>query len=299
MELENIKIRKLLRSESTEKIGKIIRLALLVISISLLVWIILGMIQNYLSTKSIISTLDTEIKSKINKSNNIKIEQDILRSQDYKLIAEKNIFGELGIIEEENTDDQETVSDLPLELVGTYNDGSFQYAIIREKEKRKEDVFNLGETIFDTATLESVEPLQVTIKRGGELEILKLDDSSLSGESSGSEYSDIENVENIDVKESELDKALENLPLLLTQARAVPYFKDGKSIGLRLFAIKRNSLFEKIGLKNGDILKSINKNSLADITQAIKLFERLKQEKKIELLMERSRKERVIKYRIK
>ena len=40
--------------------------------------------------------------------------------------------------------------------------------------------------------------------------------------------------------------------MLLTQARAVPYFKQGKSVGLRLFAIKAGSLFEKIGLKNGD-----------------------------------------------
>jgi general secretion pathway protein C len=101
------------------------------------------------------------------------------------------------------------------------------------------------------------------------------------------------------VEEAELDKGLENLPLLLTQARAVPYFKEGRSIGLRLFAIKNGSLYEKIGLKNGDILKSINGNSLGDISQALKLFEQLKQERSINLVLEREKQDREFKYTIR
>ena len=87
--------------------------------------------------------------------------------------------------------------------------------------------------------------------------------------------------------------------MLLTQARAVPYFKDGQSVGLRLFAIKTGSLFSEIGLKNGDILKDINGSSLADITQAIKLFEQLKQERSINLKLERGKQEVVYNYEIK
>ena len=41
---------------------------------------------------------------------------------------------------------------------------------------------------------------------------------------------------------------------LFTQIRAVPHFEGGQSIGFRLFAIRRGSLFDKIGLKNGDII---------------------------------------------
>jgi general secretion pathway protein C len=101
------------------------------------------------------------------------------------------------------------------------------------------------------------------------------------------------------VEEAELDKGLENLPLLLTQARAVPYFKDGRSIGLRLFAIKTGSLYEKVGLKNGDILKTINGNNLGDISQALKLFEQLKQERSISLVLEREKQDREFKYTIR
>ena len=39
-----------------------------------------------------------------------------------------------------------------------------------------------------------------------------------------------------------------------SRIRAVPHFEGGQSTGFRLFAIRQGSLFDKIGLKNGDIL---------------------------------------------
>ena len=44
---------------------------------------------------------------------------------------------------------------------------------------------------------------------------------------------------------SEVDSALENMSQLFTQIRAVPHFEGGQSIGFRLFAIRRGSLFDK------------------------------------------------------
>ena len=38
------------------------------------------------------------------------------------------------------------------------------------------------------------------------------------------------------------------------EARGVPYFRDGKQVGLRLFAIKQNGIVEASGLKNGDVI---------------------------------------------
>ena len=58
-------------------------------------------------------------------------------------------------------------------------------------------------------------------------------------------------------------------------------------------------MYEKIGLKNGDILKTINGNSLGDISQAMKLFERLKEERSITLTLERSKQQKVYRYQIR
>src|SRR5207237_8441219 len=62
------------------------------------------------------------------------------------------------------------------------------------------------------------------------------------------------------VDRSEVDSALENMNQLFTQIRAVPHFDGGKSTGFRLFAIRQNSIFDQLGLKNGDIIQRINGN---------------------------------------
>lgn len=88
------------------------------------------------------------------------------------------------------------------------------------------------------------------------------------------------------IPRAEVDKALENLSLLYTEIRAVPYFKDGKADGFKLISVKKSSLFEKLGLKRGDILKSINGNVL-DIQSGLKLFNELKNETSFILEVER------------
>jgi general secretion pathway protein C len=150
--------------------------------------------------------------------------------------------------------------------------------------------------VFGEAKVVGIFADRVELNRNGQIEILTLDDApDFSGASSGSDVASTE----ISVDGAELDVALQNLPLLLTQARAVPYFKDGKAVGLRMFSIKAGSLYEKVGLQNGDILKTINGNSLSDMSQAMRLFEMLKQEKSLSVSLERNREEKEFKYQIK
>jgi type II secretion system protein C len=220
-------------------------------------------------------------------------------AQDVNLIAQKNLFGTLGKVAVEAAQPTPPPqTPLSLTLIGTFlTKGQEPYAIIEDKKKQTQDVFSLEQSIFGQATLKQIREDHVEIERDGKREILKLDDLG-SAAPSGAGVSSLGSDEFV-VEEAELDKGLENLPLLLTQARAVPYFKEGRSIGLRLFAIKNGSLYEKIGLKNGDILKSINGNSLGDISQALKLFEQLKQERSINLVLEREKQDREFKYTIR
>ena len=117
----------------------------------------------------------------------------------------------------------------------------------------------------------------------------------LSGDALATENLEAETEEAADVQQdgnrfqiprSEVEKALENLSLLYTEIRAVPYFKDGKANGFKLISVKQSSLFEKLGLKRGDILKSINGNVL-DIQSGLKLFTELKNETSFILEVER------------
>lgn len=56
----------------------------------------------------------------------------------------------------------------------------------------------------------------------------------------------------------DLDNILNNLSMLLTQARIEPAFEDGKPVGFRFVSIQPNSAISKIGFEVGDVLAKIN-----------------------------------------
>jgi general secretion pathway protein C len=228
------------------------------------------------------------------------------KKRDFDGLARSNLFGTLAAqTTSKPMEPPKPVIKNPLTLIGTFIvDGETATAIIEEPKKKLQEVFAVGDMVFDEAKLIDIKSDKVVIERqGGAKEELVLDEGASSSASTASgEFKDgiaIVSDNEVWVQEAELDKALENLPLLLTQARAVPYFKDGKSIGLRLFAVKQGSIFERLGLKNGDVLKSINGSPMGDLSQAIKLFETLKQERNINVQLERDRNEKEVRFQIR
>ncbi len=83
-------------------------------------------------------------------------------------------------------------------------------------------------------------------------------------------------VNSYEIDASDLDGALGNLAEISTQARMVAAFEDGKSIGFRVLSMKPGSVFEKIGLQNGDIITSINGYPLNSPDKVLELYQKVK-----------------------
>lgn len=290
-------LHRLMRRQNIVLITKGVRLLSFLISTIALIWFLAVAVQDTLSRKNLEGELKGRVSTILNASTqNAQPTPEVER--DWRTIANTKVFGTLGVTAAAPVASAPPPSPLSLTLIGTFvTEGQEPYAIIEDKKKQNQDMFLIGDSVFEQATLKKIYQDRVEIERLGKLEVLKLDEFGGPDAAPGAGIAN--QGDDYVVDEAELDKGLENLPLLLTQARAVPYFKDGRSIGLRLFAIKTGSLYEKIGLKNGDILKSINGNSLADITQALKLFEQLKQERSISLVLEREKQDREFKYTIR
>jgi general secretion pathway protein C len=297
------RIEKLLREDSLERIrvrGKRALLALCFCLLALLSWVLMRGWMS-LSTESV--KLGNDIEQQLTAS---KVQKSLVDkpTTSYDSIKKDLLFGKVesaapaaANVAAAPTPKASTVA---LTLIGVYvsDDPTDSYAIIENNKDKEQEVFERGQSIFEAAKLLKIFTDRVEIDRAGTIEVLALEEGATGGVSSSSDSSG-ESEELIKVDETELTEQLENLPLLLTQARAVPYFKDGKAVGLRLFAIKRDSLYEKVGLKNGDILVDINGESLADITQAAKIFEKLKTDRELSLKLERSRQNKVLKYEIR
>ncbi|MCS6901649.1 MAG: type II secretion system protein GspC, partial [Myxococcales bacterium] len=78
------------------------------------------------------------------------------------------------------------------------------------------------------------------------------------------------------VDRSAIDKILENQQLLMRSARIVPETENGKTVGIRLFGVRPDSLLGLIGIENGDRLERINGFDVASPEKALEAYARLR-----------------------
>lgn len=93
---------------------------------------------------------------------------------------------------------------------------------------------------------------------------------------------------NYEVPRGEVDKALANLNDLAMQARIVPAFKDGQAEGFKLFSIRPDSLYSKIGIVNGDVIKRINGFEMNSPEKALEVYTKLKDANRIDIEVDRN-----------
>ena len=100
------------------------------------------------------------------------------------------------------------------------------------------------------------------------------------------------------VSRTEVDKTLADLNNVLTQARAVPNFENGVPNGYKLFQIVPGSIYEKLGLQNGDTITGLNGQPVNDPGKAFEMLSELKTAGHMELQVKRDGKSQGFAYDI-
>lgn len=90
------------------------------------------------------------------------------------------------------------------------------------------------------------------------------------------------------IQRQDVENTLANLNQVALQARLVPSFIDGVARGFKLFAIRPDSIYARLGLKNGDILQRVNGFTLDSPTQALEAYNHLRSSSRIELEVNRN-----------
>ena len=86
-----------------------------------------------------------------------------------------------------------------------------------------------------------------------------------------------------EVSRQQLDAVLANPNELLMQARVIPSHQ-----GFKMFSIRPDSLYARIGLQNGDVLQRINGLSITNVQDGLMAFHKLRESSRIELEVERN-----------
>lgn len=103
----------------------------------------------------------------------------------------------------------------------------------------------------------------------------------------------------VNVDRSVIDHVLENQATLMRSARIVPEQKDGKTVGIRLFGIRPDTMLGVLGLQNGDRLETINGYNMSSPETALQAYARLRTASNLSVQITRRGKPMKIEFKIK
>ena len=219
----------------------------------------------------------------------------------YNTIIKRNLFNTKKKADKIEPFNIETLkqTDLKLKLWGTVTgDRGKTYAVIEEQKERKQNLYKVGDTI-QNATVKIILREKVVLNVNGKDEILELEKatgdyrSTISSKRSKGSFS-----QNINLKRSKIEKAVNNVNNLMKQVKIRPHFYHGKPDGLILSGIQPDSIFTEMGLKSGDIITGVNGKDIESVDDALKFYESLKSSSNVQLQLKRKGRRKNINYNI-
>lgn len=194
-------------------------------------------------------------------------------------------------------------SNLPITLVGTVVrlEPSESFGTIRLSGQATATNQKTGSQIPSLAQITSVrrERLYFTNLQTQKPEYIRISSFDSSKQVSAAQMTQASESE-FHVPKSIVEAALSNLPHLLTQARAVPVMDpSGHIAGFRIDSIQPGSLFEKLGLLEGDEIESVNGIKVDSPATALRLLEELRGSSMLTLGLKRQGRDRDVRYLVR
>jgi general secretion pathway protein C len=162
-------------------------------------------------------------------------------------------------------------------------------AIVEELSSKRQLFFRLHDHIPDIGEISEIRRDGMVVRQGDQQELLELAASQIEkppatpapGVSAVTQAPASPTRTVVDRRI--VEQAMDDLPKLLSQARAVPNLVNGSMTGFRLDYIAPSSFYEKIGLKYGDILQQVNGVDIRDPSTILTLFQQLRNERTVKL----------------
>ncbi len=211
------------------------------------------------------------------------------RLEDYSKILTRNIFSSRGLIpEDENIIDPNgpaRKSNLPLNLIGTVvlRDETKSIAAVEDKQANQIFPLRVEEELDRKIRIKKIEHLKVTfvnLSTGG-LEYIDMPEdginTNVTATPSAVSKGPIEKEgDRFTIQRSEINKAFTNFNQVLTQARAIPNFENGVPNGFKIVQIVPGSIYQKLGINEGDVVTSVNGEPMNDPSKAFMLLNEIR-----------------------
>ena len=202
-------------------------------------------------------------------------------------------------------------TNLKLKLWGTVTGSKEEaYAVIEESGKKQQNLYRIGDSV-QNATVKMILREKIVLSVNGKDEILEIEKAaSRAGRTAIASKADSGarragtaqrplRAQKITLRRNQIETALQDVNQLLSQVNVRPHFNQGQPDGLMLSRIRPNSLFMRMGLRNGDIISGVNGRNIQSVDDALTFYENLKSAENVTLQLKRGGRQRTIEYSIK
>ncbi len=206
--------------------------------------------------------------------------------------------------------EQEARSELNATLLGTLVASPAQYssALILEEGQERAEGYSIDDVI-QGRTIVAIEKKLVRLRNGERIEVLRMDEDDEDprpsrGVTRPTDDDDSDGVSKVGeneytISEDLLNKHLNDLEGISRMGRALLHRgPDGEFDGYRLSAIRRNTIADQLGIKNGDIIHSVNGKPLNSMQAAMEAYNTMQNEKEFSFTITRRGQEQTMNYTV-
>lgn len=177
---------------------------------------------------------------------------------------------------------------LKLDLKGTITGtASEPFAVIKKTGEKNEMLYAIGDTV-DRAVIKAIFRERVILLVDGKEETLLMKKDTADKKTDKKRLGQIASVpaqasadgfvDEVKLKWADINTLNDDLKNLRRQVRVRPHFYKGKMDGFRITGIRKNSVFyEKLGLRNGDIVAGVNGEAMKSINDVTTFYTGFKQ----------------------
>ncbi|NBO39098.1 PDZ domain-containing protein, partial [bacterium] len=182
-----------------------------------------------------------------------------------------------------------------LQLVGAIVSARGGVALVKNRDTSEVKAFKTGEDVFNIGTLLSVDRQQmILVENDGHMTMVSNKLGGMTGRQAPKVLisSADKHIEDgfqrigtkIEVDGRYRDRLIrDELPNILMQASSEPVVVNGEITGFRIFQFDQNSIFHKLGLQDGDVIREINGIPLNNVARTIQFLNGLREENHVQV----------------
>lgn len=282
----------------------LLRVFLILLSITVLSWLAVDTFYTILSPgRSVdgyrVPTTTVEQPSRVSPAESVSA---------YEIVSSRNLFGTV-----EQKDDLEVTIDvdtleptkLNLALLGTVSGDKddLGYAVIEEKGKKNQALYREGDSIAG-ARLVKVMRTRVILNVNDKNEVLAMEEPQKGAPGSSTASAarkppappPVE--QTISLERSTIDDALQDAGRIMTDVRVRPFFSGGAVDGFMVSSIVPGSIFQQMGLQNGDVIREVDGQALRNPNDLLELYQNLGARSEMTVNIRRRGRDELLQYRI-